>query len=83
MVFRPMLASPGPRTVGPMFAHALRAERTGGDPLRRPCATCLHSEFIHADGEPRGCLFSECVCGSFTVDLAATERGGRGRTTAA
>jgi hypothetical protein len=66
-----------------MFAHALRAERTGPDPLRRPCAACVHSEFIHADDEPRGCLFSDCACRSFTVDLAATERGGRGRTTAA
>jgi hypothetical protein len=66
-----------------MFAHALRMDRTSPDPLRRPCAACVHSEFVHADGEPRDCLFSDCTCASFTVDVAAAERRGSGRTTAA
>ena len=66
-----------------MFAHSIRTERTGPDPLRRPCAACVHSEFVHADGEPRGCLFSDCTCPSFAVDIAAAERVGRNRTTAA
>jgi hypothetical protein len=62
-----------------VYSQALRGERTGIDPLRRPCFVCVHSEFVHADAQPRECLYSDCACGSFTIDLASIERGnGRG-----
>jgi hypothetical protein len=43
------------------------------------CSACVHSEFVHADGRPRECLYSDCPCVSFTIDLASIERrSGRG-----
>jgi hypothetical protein len=48
--------------------------RQAHNPLRHPCAACTHSEFVHADGDPRECLFSECACRSFAGQLAAAGR---------
>jgi hypothetical protein len=65
--------------VNDVYAQSLRGERTGIDPLRRMCSACVHSEFVHADGRPRECLYSDCPCVSFTIDLASIERrSGRG-----
>jgi hypothetical protein len=39
------------------------------------CATCGHSEFVHADNGNRPCVFSVCDCNRFivgaTLDLSA------------
>jgi hypothetical protein len=38
---------------------------------RVPCAGCQHAEFIHGDHNDRLCLYSECGCSGFAVDVAA------------
>jgi hypothetical protein len=62
-------------------AHTL-PPRHGPDPLRHPCVACAHSEFVHGDEAPRGCLYSECECPTFTAELVAVGAGTSGRTAA-
>jgi hypothetical protein len=56
-----------------MFETAGPQVRTRSETLRRRCAACSHSEFVHADDTPRWCLYSECLCSDYTVDVSAIE----------
>jgi hypothetical protein len=56
-----------------MFESAGPQLRERSETLRRRCASCSHSEFVHADDAPRWCLFSECSCSDYTVSLTAVE----------
>lgn len=48
--------------------HAVYGRR---DLPRISCTTCQHSEFVHCDFDDRLCLYSECVCSGFSVEVAA------------
>jgi hypothetical protein len=68
-----MSGAPDSPTVSDMFEHAAPQLRDRSETLLRQCTSCSHSEFVHADDAPRWCLFSECACSSYTIDLAALE----------
>ncbi len=69
-----MAGSPHRRTVLCMqtqagYGHHAAIERPGIN--RTPCALCTHAEFLHCDDDLRRCLYSECACSGFAMDVAA------------
>lgn len=69
-----MFGPPVSPTVTDMFESAgVSQVRARAESLQRQCFVCSHTEFVHADGTPRWCLFSECGCASYTIDLTSIE----------